>query len=1859
MISQMLSTQSAEQVVSMQSFRHSRLVDTNVAAINTLVIFDDRVTDLAVLYDALLPGAMGYTLGSDNDGLVAITRLLSETGARKLAIVAHGEPGVVYLGREPIDLAMLSARSGLLQEWCVDEIDLYACEVGANIEFVSQFALVTGAAIFAAKVPVGAGNWDLDVASDDRVMNTVWGMESLVDYAGTLMPTFTEGADNNQGDAVNVFSTATVSTIKADQNIIVLNFTVVGLLDAANETIIIDGTTISLNEDVSGLTINSSLICKVTSTDQGSSAIISISSIEGISATDVQTLLTGITYQNTNIDNPTKGDRTFTITQTQDNGSTVNHSFNNGINTTELQLISTITVESVNDAPVGDSTVNLAKGRENVPYIIKETDLLEGISDSDINSNLAIFNLNANNGTLSDPSGSAGSRQWIFTPANDFNGQVTLTYDVSDGLVSLTNKSTSFFINNDIQVNTYTSDDQYDSAIAALSGGGFIIVWFSYQDGSDKGVYGKRYDSSGIAIGEEFRINSSAVYSQGHPSVAALPSNGFVVTWSAPDRGGILGQRYDGDGLVVGEEFKVGTSSKGYESSLTALPNGGFVVTWISSTENGEIRGQRYGQDGTATGDEFKINTSSGTQQHSSVITLSDGGFLATWHHYSSEQGEEVFGRQYDIAGLVVGEEFKINTSDNGRDSSVMALSNGGFVAVWTSYPYGVENDNHVFSIHGQQYNNRGITVGKEFIVNPDINSEQSDSSIIALADGGFVVNWTAYNRQNEGTEVYGQMYDRNSLLVGSVFKINTYTNGYQENSSTAVLANGSIVVAWNGQSADDYEGVNARVIRLPYAPVLNAITDPNAINESTDRDIAAITGTLSVQDLNIADTLTASIVGSPVIKLNGKDAPDVLIADGVFTFDPAIVVNGQAQTIGYSYNPGAANLNFLRADQFLTATYTIKVNDGSADSANRDITFMINGTNDAPTIEVTAINPNFIKGDSAIQGTAVKVFSEAKVSSIEAGQTITSISFSIDGLKDGVNETIFIDGTSITLNQDAMGISNNNFLDYQVIKTVGGANITLATTKGVAANVIEVLIKGITYQNTNIDNPTEGDRTFAVTQIRDNGGTVRGGFDTSNVSLTSTIKVTAINDAPALTRVVAELPLGIEDTAYTIKKSDLLAGFTDVDNSELSIANVVIDGRILSANASGDYEFNAAKNANGAFKVFYQVSDGTNNTAASLNFTLQSVNDLPTLTGRASSLPSGIENTAYNIRKSDLLAGFTDADNSNLSIVNVVIYGKKLIANTNGDYEFDAGKNVNGTFQISYEVTDGINNTPASLNFSLNAINDAPALTGIAAKLPLGLEDTTYTIKKSDLLAGFTDVDNSELSIANVVIDSKTLSANTNGDYEFNAAKNANGAFKVSYQVSDSTNNTTASLNFTLQAVNDIPTAIVLGNAITTLIEDFDTTNRVKIADINIIDDEAGINILSLSSSNNNSGDADSFEIDGNTLFLKAGNKLNANAKSSFALVLNANDQTIGNIFTNFNLSITPKITLTPASILIPQLAPININSGLFQLSQGTGSATSLLFSKVSHQTTNRNELGVFIVDDSSGTINGVRPDQTGYLDEVLKRSQVVFSALGESASDNILDGLLTRTVNLTSNSKLGFYLVVDGTADDLSAGAKPNILFSFPASVNELKNSQTLQTGGKIQVAFTDTTAATNQDFNDLVVQIETVKASAFGVTQQGSKELYDFTAIASTFTATATFEIKRDAGYNNHVGFYKVEDAFGTIKVGRNLIKPGDPGYLEAALIGRIEGIDLSGANGQVIAGSSSFQGGAIYAPILIANSSTANSDFSNVYTAYSLGNADKVDHVRLLGDNTFGFEDLYGGGDRDFNDVIVKATFTTTA
>ncbi len=143
----------------------------------------------------------------------------------------------------------------------------------------------------------------------------------------------------------------------------------------------------------------------------------------------------------------------------------------------------------------------------------------------------------------------------------------------------------------------------------------------------------------------------------------------------------------------------------------------------------------------------------------------------------------------------------------------------------------------------------------------------------------------------------------------------------------------------------------------------------------------------------------------------------------------------------------------------------------------------------------------------------------------------------------------------------------------------------------------------------------------------------------------------------------------------------------------------------------------------------------------------------------------------------------------------------------------------------------------------------------------------------------------------------------------------------------------------------------------------------------------------------------------------------------------------------------------------------------------------------------------------------------------------------------------------------------------------------------------------------------------------------------------------------------KITSDASYHNYAGFYRVENEQGTVIDPSNSqsYQPGDSGYLAAALRRSQvtnEGIELD-KNG--LSRATNLQGGYIYAPFLVANGRVNDvlnrpdpNGANNVYFHYQAANADKTEHIRMLGANNFGFEDLLGGGDRDYNDLTFQVT-----
>lgn len=128
-----------------------------------------------------------------------------------------------------------------------------------------------------------------------------------------------------------------------------------------------------------------------------------------------------------------------------------------------------------------------------------------------------------------------------------------------------------------------------------------------------------------------------------------------------------------------------------------------------------------------------------------------------------------------------------------------------------------------------------------------------------------------------------------------------------------------------------------------------------------------------------------------------------------------------------------------------------------------------------------------------------------------------------------------------------------------------------------------------------------------------------------------------------------------------------------------------------------------------------------------------------------------------------------------------------------------------------------------------------------------------------------------------------------------------------------------TATVTILDDTANRAPTAVVLSNTVSYIVESASTASAIKVADIAVTDDGKGPNVLSLTGP-----DAAFFQITGLALFLKAGTSLSYASKPTYKVAVNVDDATVGSTpdaIANFTLTITQAV---PAgSIIVSEVAP------------------------------------------------------------------------------------------------------------------------------------------------------------------------------------------------------------------------------------------------------------------------------------------------------------------------------------------------
>ena len=693
-------------------------------------------------------------------------------------------------------------------------------------------------------------------------------------------------------------------------------------------------------------------------------------------------------------------------------------------------------------APTGSPTAVLPDGTEDEPYTVTAAQLLAGFTDAEDDA-LHVANLAASNGTVTDN----GDGTYSITPTADFNGAVTLTYDVTDGnggvlpgqtqtytldpvndapVLAGINQGTGIysenedpiaitdialaggigsaaFIGSDFLVNTTTVGFQSAPSIAGLRGGGFVVT---YSSGS---VFGQVFDANGLSVADEFLLGSGV-----DSTVTAVAGGGYALVWndrSFGTSGTLHGQVFDADGQNVtsGGEFALAEfGNDAAELSLAGLENGNFVVVWTDVNgvfsgatgvdyESSGIVARLIAANGQAVGSEFVVNTTTvGAQYEPSVSGLEGGGFVVVWTD-GSQTGNDTSGSAIRGSVNAIGgyEEFLVNTTTAGNqsDASVTALVGGGFVVVWQDASQ-TGDDTSGSAVRGQIFNAHGQAVGSEFLVNTTTAGNQSDPSVTSLAGGEFVVTWEDASQTGDdtsGSAIRGQAFSATGQTVGSEFLVNTTTAGNQSDPSVTSLAGGGVAVAW-----EDATGVRAQIFDDPPSLTITDVDDTN-IESAT---VAITSGFVPGEDvLGFSDQ--NGITG------NSSYDPDT----GILT----LTLTGSASLAAYEAAFKSVTYENTSDDPSAgTRTLSFTVNDGDLDS--NTVTRQINviPVADAPIAQDDAVTTD---EDSMLSGNVLVDNGHGADSDVD-GDTLTVTQ--VNGLGGNVGSEITLaSGALLTLNAD------------------------------------------------------------------------------------------------------------------------------------------------------------------------------------------------------------------------------------------------------------------------------------------------------------------------------------------------------------------------------------------------------------------------------------------------------------------------------------------------------------------------------------------------------------------------------------------------------------------------------------------------------------------------------------------------------------------------------------------------------------------------------------------------------------------------------------------------------------------------
>ncbi|MEA5275227.1 tandem-95 repeat protein, partial [Vibrio parahaemolyticus] len=545
-----------------------------------------------------------------------------------------------------------------------------------------------------------------------------------------------------------------------------------------------------------------------------------------------------------------------------------------------------------------------------------------------------------------------------------------------------------------------------------------------------------------------------------------------------------------------------------------------------------------------------------------------------------------------------------------------------------------------------------------------------------------------------------------NDTFEGDGKVVSLDTNNGPANGTVSVNPDGSVTYTPN----DNYHGADSFTYIVTSGGVSESTTvnvDVTPVNDApVAKDDIATTQEDTVVTIDVlpndsdVDGDKLSIESASVPKEQGT----VEVVDGKLVFTPAENFNGDAE-ITYTVTDGQ-----LTDEAKVTVTVnpvddapTIKVDAVESiteDAVNTDtvVASLTVRDTDTPEDQLTVSLENNSNGYFVLVGNEVKL-TQAGVDAVnndELNLKDLTISASVS---DGVNPTAN-DSDSLVVNRvnDAPTVENA-IADQELSEDFATYTIDLNDAFKDSDSALNFSVSGNSNVLVSIENGIA-----TITPTADWNGSETLTFtatDPSGESVSQTVNFTV---AP-VADIVADKATVVEDTPTIIKVlgNDTFEGTDKVVS--LDTNNGPANGTV-SVNPDGSVTYTPNDNYHGADSFTYIVTSGGVSESTTVNVDVTPVNDVPVAKDDTATTQ---EDTAVTI---DVLPNDTDIDGDTLRIDSASVPSDQgTVEIVDGKLVFTPAENFNGNAEITYTVTDGQLTDEAKVTVTVNPVNDAPTI--------------------------------------------------------------------------------------------------------------------------------------------------------------------------------------------------------------------------------------------------------------------------------------------------------------------------------------------------------------------------------------------------------------------------------------------------------------------------------------------------------------------------------------------------------------------